>query len=156
SRSRTAAPWATWRRAREARARVTSLASSGGSSMPRMYRPRSGLGGHVLRLDTGDDHPADAVPPTLRRLRLEAQAPHLHDRPGDGDRAQMLGHQPADRVDVVVLDADAEQLLEIVDVEPGADSPRPVRQGLALVGLVVVLVGDLADDLLEDVLDRDH
>ena len=65
--------------------------------------------------------------------------------------------QAADRVDVLVLEVDAEQLAEVVDVQPWPLTRyAAVAEVLDLGGLAVVLVGDLADDLLEDVLDGDQ
>ena len=77
-------------------------------------------------------------------------------RPGDRHPAEMLGEQAADGVDVVVLELDAQPLGQLVDVQPGAHPQRAVRQLLDQGGLHVVLVGDLADDLLEHVLDGDQ
>ena len=54
-------------------------------------------------------------------------------------------------------DANVEELAEVLDGEPGGDPHRAVRQLLHRRPLEgVVLVGDLAHDLLEDVLDGDQ
>ena len=50
-------------------------------------------------------------------LRLEAQAAHFGRGARDRHAAEMLGHQPADGVDVVVLDRDPARLFQVVDVE---------------------------------------
>ena len=51
---------------------------------------------------------------------------------------------------------DVEQLGEVVDVQRGRHPQPAVAEVLDLGRLAVVLVGDLADDLLEDVLDGDQ
>ena len=52
------------------------------------------------------------------RLGREVQA--LADHLGAGDRhlAEVLGHQAADGVDVLVVDLDVEELAQLVDGEP--------------------------------------
>ena len=74
------------------------------------------------------------------------------------DTAQLEGHQAADRVDVEVLvELDVVQLAEVLDGQPRRHPEMLVAQvfhGRDFVG--VVLVGDLADDLLQHVLDRDQ
>ena len=76
--------------------------------------------------------------------------------PGDRHLVQQLGHQAADGLHVLVVQVEAEQVTELVDRQPRRDPVAPVGQ-LGDVGvLLVVLVGDLADDLLQDVLDRHH
>lgn len=57
----------------------------------------------------------------------------------------------------MVFEVDAEQLAEVVDAHPGRDADRAVVELFDLGALVGVgLVGDLADDLLEDVLDGEQ
>ena len=72
----------------------------------------------TLRRQQGDQHGLDLVAATRGTLRLEAQAVALHDGPGDRDLAEVLGHQPADAVHVLVLDVEADDLVE-VDLFPG-------------------------------------
>src|SRR3712207_9066510 len=56
---------------------------------------------------------------------------------------------------VVLGQLDVEEGGEVLDRQPGGDPHRAVGQLLDRRALeAVVLVGDLADDLLEDVLDR--
>ena len=66
-------------------------------------------------------------------------------------------HEPADRVvllGVLELEVEVEQLEQLVDVGPAVDARLVVGQALDHRLLDVVLVLDLADDLLEQVLDR--
>src|SRR6186997_3649098 len=147
--SRTAAPSTAWARARADRASVTSFASSAAG-------PPSGLAdiGNLQRCPVrrvGDppyQHGADPVAAALRALggQLDAVQPDL----GAGDRhaPQVLGEQAADRVDVVVLQLDVQELGELVEVQPGADPERPVVELVDQRSLDVVLVRDLPDDLL--------
>ncbi len=80
-----------------------------------------------------------------------------HVRAGDRHPPDGLADQPADGVDLVLVEVDVEQLGEVVDVQRGArPGIRPSPSSSTSGGLAVVLVGDLADDLLEDVLDRDQ
>ena len=50
-------------------------------------------------------------------FRLEAQAVGLHVGAGDGDATEVLGHQATDAVDVLLVDPEAEQLVEVIDRE---------------------------------------
>ena len=76
--------------------------------------------------------------------------------PGIGTRPRVLAEQAADGVDVLVVDVDVEQLAEVVDVQRAGTRVVPSAELLDPGALPVVLVGDLADDLLEDVLDGDQ
>ena len=65
--------------------------------------------------------------------------------------------EPADRVPVLVGQLDVEQVVEISSTGRAAvDEVVAVGQPLDVVGLGVVLVDDLADELLETVLERDQ
>ena len=97
----------------------------------------------TLRRRASGDHAAiSTVPILLRRpgglLGLEAQPVRLDVRARDRDPAEVLGHQAADAVDVLLLDVEAEQLVEVVDrvarghphravVERARPRPRPRR-----------------------------
>src|SRR5690242_4964573 len=116
SRSRIAAASAAPVRANVARARTTSLASSGDSS-PVASVIRGLLGGGY----GADQHRLDAVAAPGGLLGLEAQPVRLDRRAGDRDLAEVLGHQAEDRVDVLLLDVDAEELVEVVDGVTGRD-----------------------------------
>src|SRR4051795_10193491 len=176
SRSRTAAPSTARVRAIVARASVTSFWSSAeravmpttlarargrrarstgpGRDNRALLSARVGLG--LVAGEPADQHALDLVATSGRRLGDEAEPVGLDVGPGDRHPAEELGHQPADGVDVVVLDFDPDQLVEVVDRVARRHSEGPVGQlgRLDLVG--VVLVGDLADDLLEQVLDGDQ
>src|SRR5687768_11393747 len=143
SRSRTAAPPAAWMRARDDRARVTSFSSSGVTFMPRSFRRVSMQRGYRLDLVShpADVHASDAVAASDRRFRPQVQPGDLDRAPGDRHLAEVLRQQATHRVDVVVVDADLEQLGQVVDVETRAQPVRAVGQRLQLVGLGVVLVG---------------
>ncbi len=104
-------------------------------------------------LDRLDDDGGDAVPATGHPLRGEAQPGHLARRPEDGHPPDRLRDEAADRVDLVLVEVHLEHLTEIVDVHRRRHPHPPVPEVLDLRCLAVVLVGDLADDLLEDVLD---
>src|ERR1700712_4118577 len=78
----------------------------------------------------GDQHRADPVAAPLGLLGDEDQAPDLDPGTGDGDLAEVLGHQSADRVDLVVLDLDPGDLVEVVDREAGGDTRGAVLEGL--------------------------
>src|SRR5258708_7044000 len=96
------------------------------------------------------------VPPPARAPGGPPRPRHSRDRARDRHPAQPLGEQPAHGLHVLGLDADAEQLRELLDRQPGGDPgpafAEPFHRGL----LLVVLVSDLADDLLENVLDGDQ
>ena len=72
--------------------------------------------------------------------------------------AQRMRDQAADGVEALVFEPDAEGLGHALDRRVAADAPGAVgqREDVALVLLDVELVLDLADDLLEHVLDRDQ
>jgi len=57
-------------------------------------------------------------------------------------------------IDVLLLDVEAHELLEVVDRIARGDPEDAVAEVLDLGTLDVVLVGDLTDDLLEDVFQR--
>src|SRR5690349_13916272 len=140
SRSRTAAPSAAPVRARVARASVTSLASSGLSGSV-IFLLLGSSGRHP-----GDPDRTDPVAPAGRALRLEPQPERLDVRAADRHAAEVLGHEAADAVDLLVLDPEVEELAEVVDREPRGDA-YAVPELLDLGLLLVVLVGDLPDDL---------
>src|SRR5688500_15725884 len=146
--SRTAAPDCVRPRAMADRARVTSLASSGSRSPPApgpspvtgirglsigsvgavgvtaadvafvVCRPM--IGERRLVLDPADEQRADPVAPAPGALGGQLDALHPDLRARDRYPAELLGEQPADGVDVVVLQLDAQSLGELVDVQPGA------------------------------------
>ncbi len=87
---------------------------------------------------------------------MQEQAFHRGLRARQGHPPDQLGQQPADRVDLVVVQLDVEQLAQVLHRQPRGDPERAAGQRFHRRGGVrVVLVGDLADDLLQDVLDRD-
>src|SRR5260370_546025 len=69
---------------------------------------------------------------------------------------QLAENEAADRVVGVCVDRQFEPVIEQVrDRDMSANEPVSVRQAADGAGGRVGLVGDLADDLLDDVLDRD-
>ena len=76
--------------------------------------------------------------------------------PGHGDLAELAHHQPADRVVVLVIgQLDAGGVLDLVGAEQPGEAPAAVAPLTGAGAEPVVLVGDVADDLLDDVLERD-
>ena len=67
------------------------------------------------RLVAFDEDRGDALAPALGALRLEDQPRHGHALPRLRQPAELLREQPARRVDVLVLEVEAEQLAELVD-----------------------------------------
>src|SRR5690606_30244903 len=99
----------------------------------------------------GDPHAAAAV---LAALGPQAQSPDLRLHPRPRHPAETLCHETADGLDVVIGQVDVEQLAQIVDPQPRGDAQGVLAELLHLGPFLGVgLVGDLADDLLEDVLD---
>ena len=86
----------------------------------------------------------------------EPQAVRRDGRADLGQPAERLGDEAADAVDVVVLDLESEQLAELVDRQPGRHPVAALADLLHELDLVVVLVGDVADELLDEVLERDQ
>ena len=76
--------------------------------------------------------------------------------PGVGHAPEVGDDEAADGLEAVALDVDAEALGGRVDVDLGAEHEHAVALLDDRLGLDVVLVADLADDLLEHVLDRDQ
>src|SRR4029077_20190661 len=149
--SRTAAPSDAATRAREDRASVMILRSSGsGVTSLTLTSLRCGF---VLALH---QHRADLVAPAGQVLRGEPQAADGRGGARDRDPAEGVRQQPGHRLHVLLFQVDAEQLAEFGRRQPGGDPGRAVGEPFYRRLLVVVLVGDLADDLLQDVLDGDQ
>ena len=94
--------------------------------------------------------------PALHPLRGQFQTSHLDGAPEDRHTSTDLVQQTADGVHLVLIDDDTQGFFEVIDVHRRGHAPV-VRVDLLDVGILpVVFVDDLADDLLEDVLDRDQ
>src|SRR5689334_22358328 len=109
----------------------------------------SGLGGGGL--------PPQADLVDAAALRLEDLDLDVADREALArrrDAAEVRDHEPADGLEALALDVDAEALGRGVDVDLGAEDEDAVALVDDRLRLDVVLVADLADDLLEHVLDR--
>src|SRR6185295_15513215 len=151
SRSRTAAPLAASARPIAPRASTTNLASSASSSV--IALPPSGF--RRTDQDRTDPDTAAVVGPAFG---AQPQPIPRDLGAGQRDAAQFEGDQPTDRVDVEVLvELHVVQLAEILDRQPGRHPKVLVAQVFHRCDLVgVVLVGDLADDLLQHILDCDQ
>src|SRR5205814_9556893 len=109
---------------------------------------------HALRGGaSGHAHFVDAPP-----LHVE----HLDAQPVDLEALADLRHAPdareqvaAERLEALTLDPDAEPRSDLVDVRLPAHDVAPVALVHDRLGLDVVFIANLADDLLEQILDRD-
>src|SRR5690606_28498353 len=91
---------------------------------------------------------------TLDPLGLEVQPVDHRARARERDLAERLREQTTRGVDVVVVELELEQVAQLVEGQPCGDPERAAVERLDLRLAPVVLVGELADDLLERVLDR--
>ena len=109
------------------------------------------------RLGAGDQHGVDPVAPAGGALGDQRAARRRRPvAPGIGTRPSAWASRPPTVSTSSVGQLDVEQLAEVLDRQPGGDPDRAVVELLDRRALDVVLVGDLADDLLEDVLDGDQ
>src|SRR5699024_9378416 len=122
----------------------------------------------VAEPDVFDDHGtgAHASPAVAGSFGGEPQAGDVHFGAGQRHAAEAVGEEPRDGVDFV-LDPVVEkhfhafglvvELGELAEAEAGDDAVGAVAEGFDGGAFVfVVLVGDFADDFLEDVLDGDE
>src|SRR5450756_1449503 len=121
-----------------------------------VYRPMPGLVTVPLVLGASHQKGRNAVPAALRPLGEEPNTPDGRLGPGDRHLPARLGQQARGRVHLVVVDLQVEQLAELVERQPGRDAVHAVTELLDVRPAVVVLIGQLADDLLEGVLDRNE
>ena len=84
------------------------------------------------------------------------EAVELEGLPHRRHAADPRQHVAADGLEAVRLDLDAEPIAHLVDVHLRAEDARAVALVDDRLGLDVVLVADLADDLLEQILERDQ
>src|SRR6266568_6150218 len=113
-----------------------------------------GILADAVPADLPHGHGADPVAPAGQVLGGQPQSGHGRGRAGDRNPPEPLGEQAADGLHVLGLDPDLEQLGQLVHRQPRRHPGLPVAEPLDRRLLPVVLVGDLADDLLQDVLDR--
>src|SRR5262245_3401695 len=74
------------------------------------------LGGRLLvAVDALDPDGTDPIAAPRQVLRSEPQIRHRGLRPGNGHLSQLVSQQPADGLHVLRLDADVEQLPELLD-----------------------------------------
>src|SRR3954452_10150427 len=107
----------------------------------------------MLRL-AADQHTSDTVPATLRTLSEEVQALHRHRRSRDWYPTERPSEQAADSLNVLDVELHIKHVLDIIDRDHHMHAHAAVVERLDPGRLPVVLIGDLTDDLLEDVLDR--
>ena len=84
---------------------------------------------------------------------LEAHAVEREDLALGRDRLGLVDHQAGDRRRLVIGQVPLERPVQVADRHRAGDDDGAVRLAHHLLGDDVVLVGDLADDLLEDVLE---
>src|SRR5690349_22265660 len=110
-----------------------------------------------LRVDEGlvalDEDRRDALAPALGALGLEDEPRDRHALAGQRKVPELLREQAAGAVDVLVLEVEAEELAELVDRQTGVHAVASFAQLFHLRGLAVVLVGDVAHELLDQVLE---
>ncbi len=112
----------------------------------------------VLRhMPAGCDRDPDAPDPVaVELLGREAPAVRLDGLPLDGHVAEGAEHEPGDGVPVLVGQLDLEEVVQVADAHPAVDDVRAVGEVQDLPVLTVELVDDLADQLLQAVLQGDH
>src|SRR2546421_9182567 len=103
-----------------------------------------------------DEQRIDA--PAVGAQHLEAQALDADGLPALGQATKVRDDKPADRVGSLVGKLRAERGVEVGDLRERLDAKTAARLGDDVVGgfVEVVLVLDLADDLLEHIFDRDE
>src|SRR5581483_5961484 len=136
SRARVAATIPTWRD--EGRAHC-ALALAGASGGWRLGRHEHGRHAAALDLLGGEAESAEH-----ERLAL------------GGNRPEEAEHEPAHGVPPIPRQLRGEQLAQLVDRQARVHAVAPAAERLHLALLDVVLVRDLADQLLEQVLERDQ
>ena len=88
---------------------------------------------------------------------LEAEAVEGEGLAGAGDRLGLVDDEAGDGVGLLVGERPVEGAVEVADGDAALDLDRAVGLAGDAGGLLdVVLVGDVADDLLDDVLERDE
>src|SRR6266567_4280746 len=119
-------------------------------------RPGSlgGIHGGAVPAEPLDGDGADPVAPASHTLGGQPQARHGRRRAGDRHPAEPLRKQSADGLHVLGLDPNLEQLGQLVHRQPRRHPGVPVAEPLDRRLLPVVIVCDIAHDLLQDVLDR--
>ena len=101
-----------------------------------------------------DPHLVD--PPALGVEHLDAQAVELEALADRRDAADVRQQIAADGLEPFALDLDVQPLRDLVDVHLAAEDEAAVAFVDDRLRLDVVLVADLADDLLEQILDGDQ
>src|SRR4051794_20438308 len=106
------------------------------------------------RFELADAHPADA--PALHPLGPQAAAVVVDCLPLGGHVPEQEVDEPADGVVVALGELGVEQLVELVDGHAGIDPHVAAGKGLDRRLLHVVLVDDLAHQLLDEILEGDQ
>src|SRR5450830_720817 len=111
-----------------------------------------------LRVDEGlialDEHGAEPLATAFRALGGKDESRIRGDRAGQGQTPERLRKQTADRVDVVVVEVDREQLAEFVHRQSRAHPEYAVLELLHLDDLAVVFVRNVANEFLDEVFER--
>src|SRR5664280_1830904 len=107
------------------------------------------VGGHR----PGDQHRPDLVAPPRGTFRREGEPAQRHGRTRNGHPTQRAGQQPAHGLYVVAVELHVIHRGNLVYRKPGGHPSGALIDLLDRRRFLVVLVGDLADNLLENVLD---
>src|SRR3546814_9311096 len=86
---------------------------------------------------------------------LELETVEGEDLADVGDAARLVQDEAGDGGGLLVRQAPLEAAVEVAQGHLAVDDQRPVALKLDALDLPVVLVGDVADDLLQNVLERD-
>src|SRR4029079_2512638 len=101
-----------------------------------------------------DTHAHDATALGLEHLDVETVEIEL--LPDHGHAAELRQQVAADRAEALARDVDAQPAVQLGDGDLPAEHEHAVPLVLDGLGLDVVLVPDLADDLLEQILNRNQ
>src|SRR5688500_14371357 len=129
---------------------------SGWPAAPKPWRRRDGPPLRVRRLRSvpADGHLGDA--PALDLEYLEQQIADLDPFADVRHPSEVRQQEAADGFKAFALDFDAKAVADLVDVHFAAEHERSVTFVRHRLALDIVLVADLADDLFEELLDRDQ
>src|SRR5450756_1362950 len=121
-----------------------------------IYRPMPWLRRLLLAPGALHQQGRDPVPTAFHPLGEESNAVNRRCCAGDRHLPARLCEQPCRGVHLVVVDLQAEQLAQLVERQSGRDAEDAVAEVFDVGPTAVVLVGELTDDLLQGVLDRDE
>src|SRR5690606_16427840 len=87
---------------------------------------------------------------------LEGRATHLHDVAGPSYPTHPLDQETGERGVARLRQLQAEPFVDLVDAGAARNHPRTFRNGTDGLEIRVVLIPDVADDLLDQVFERDE